>query len=166
MGCYLLSATAIKRPRITFDLISVLVLSVSGTINTIGTVDLEFGSPLYGITGINVDFADLFEVILTPTSSDDLSIIRDMLIGDDEFYLSDEADLARGFDGNDIMYGYSGDDTLDGGDGDDKIYGGAGDDIIINTGGEDLFDGGDGVDTLITNLSLPVKEILGSGPIN
>ena len=125
------------------------LISVSGTVNTIGTVDLEFGSPLYGITGINVDFADLFEVILTPTSSDDLSIIRDMLIGDDTFYLSDQSDLARGFDGSDIMYGYSGDDTLDGGDGDDTIYGGDGDDQLEGGTGNNVLTGGLGSDTYV-----------------
>ena len=38
---------------------------------------------------------------------------------------------------------------------------GAGNDTIINTGGEDLFDGGSGVDTLITDLSQSVKDRLG-----
>ena len=63
--------------------------------------------------------------------------------------------------GDDILRGGAGDDTLSGWMGNDEIYGGRGDDVIINTGGEDLFDGGEGVDTLVTDLSQTVKDELG-----
>jgi Ca2+-binding RTX toxin-like protein len=147
------------------------IISVSGTINTIGTVDLETGSPLYGITGINVDFADLAEIILTPTSSDDLSIIRDMLIGDDTFYLSDQSDLARGFNGNDIMYGYFGDDKLYGGAGNDKSYGQGGADRLYMDAGNDTLNGGTGTDWLyvtgstnsVVNLAKTTAQNTGYG---
>ena len=72
-----------------------------------------------------------------------------------------EANTILGGNGNDIIRGGNGDDTLSAWMGDDEVYAGAGDDIIINTGGEDLFDGGEGIDTLITDLSQSVKDRLG-----
>ncbi|MGC6390381.1 MAG: calcium-binding protein, partial [Alphaproteobacteria bacterium] len=63
--------------------------------------------------------------------------------------------------GDDVLDGGAGNDTLSAWMGDDEVYAGAGDDIIINTGGEDLFDGGEGIDTLITDLSQSVKDRLG-----
>jgi Ca2+-binding RTX toxin-like protein len=76
--------------------------------------------------------------------------------------VGDDADnvLTTG-SGNDTLTGGAGNDTLSAWIGNDKVYAGAGNDTIINTGGEDLFDGGDGVDTLITDLSQSVKDRLG-----
>ena len=70
-------------------------------------------------------------------------------------------DILNGGDGDDTLYGGGGDDTLSAWIGNDKVYAGAGNDTIINTGGQDLFDGGDGVDTLVTDLSQSVKDKLG-----
>ena len=63
--------------------------------------------------------------------------------------------------GDDVLNGGAGDDRLSAWIGNDEVYAGAGNDTIINTGGEDLFDGGSGVDTLITDLSQSVKDRLG-----
>ena len=63
--------------------------------------------------------------------------------------------------GDDVIRGGAGDDRLSAWIGNDEVYAGSGNDTIINTGGEDLFDGGEGVDTLITDLSQSVKDKLG-----
>ena len=60
-------------------------------------------------------------------------------------------DTITGGAGNDTLSGGAGNDTLDGGDGDDEIYGGDGDDIIYTSAGNDIYDGGDGIDTVITD---------------
>ena len=105
--------------------------------------------------GVEIDYNDAVASSLASKSSASL--------GSDD-------DTLDGGAGNDTLSGGAGDDVLRGGDGDDKlsawigndeVYAGAGNDTIINTGGEDLFDGGSGVDTLITDLSQSVKDRLG-----
>jgi Ca2+-binding RTX toxin-like protein len=92
--------------------------------------------------------------------------------GDEDNIFTTDAgdDVITGGGGNNTLNGGAGDDTLKGGAGDDtlsawigndKVYAGAGNDTIINTGGEDLFDGGEDIDTLVTDLSQAVKDKLG-----
>ncbi|MFD1216105.1 calcium-binding protein [Microbulbifer celer] len=61
-----------------------------------------------------------------------------------------EADLIRGFNGNDQLSGASGDDHLEGGNGADILSGGSGDDQLIGGRGDDLyvFNAGDGQDVI------------------
>ena len=158
-------ATAfISETDITYD--DKNLSSLAGTINTIGTVLVDGGIPLHGITGISVDVGDLMDSVLTPSSSDDQSIMSEMLNGNDTFNLSDDADLARGLNGSDMMYGYAGNDKLYGGSGNDRLYGGnnndklyggsgadkvygqAGNDSLYMDAGNDTLDGGSGTDWL------------------
>ena len=131
--------------------------SLSGSIDTFGTVNLDSGIGLYGISGVNVELGDLIDAVLTPSRSDDFSILSKMLNGNDTFDLSDEADLARGLNGADTMYGYAGNDKLYGGNNNDKLYGGngndksygqAGNDHLYMDAGNDTLDGGSGTDWL------------------
>jgi Ca2+-binding RTX toxin-like protein len=63
------------------------------------------------------------------------------------------ADTLIGTAGNDEIFSYAGNDFIEDGLGDDYVYAGIGDDTINNIGGTDYFDGGDGVDTLITDVT-------------
>ena len=72
-------------------------------------------------------------------------------VGDDTITGGAGNDTITGGAGNDTLSGGAGNDTLDGGDGDDEIYGGDGDDIIYTSAGNDIYDGGDGIDTVITD---------------
>ena len=72
-------------------------------------------------------------------------------LSDDIFYGDNGKDTITGGAGNDTLNGGAGNDTLDGGEGDDEIYGGDGDDIIYTSAGNDIYDGGDGIDTVITD---------------
>ena len=50
-----------------------------------------------------------------------------------------------------VIRGVQGDDTITGGEGDDEIYGGDGNDTIYTSAGNDIYDGGAGIDTVITD---------------
>ena len=57
--------------------------------------------------------------------------------------------------GDMTVYGTSGDNIITTGNGSDTVYAGAGDDVINNnTSGTDYFDGGDGIDTYATDVSI------------
>ena len=122
--------------------------SLAGTINVIGTISLNGNTSVHGISGINVDFGDLIEAMITPTSLDDQLLINEMLTGNDTFNLSDENDLARGFDGSDKMRGHLGNDKLYGGNNNDKLYGGKGNDLLKGDAGRDILQGNTGKDTM------------------
>ena len=51
------------------------------------------------------------------------------------------------------MTGTSGPDVIEDTTGSDRIFALGGDDVIINRGGSDYFDGGEGQDTLRTDLT-------------
>ena len=128
--------------------------------------------------GLSLDFDIVFDLTaedphmrhyaVTPDGTDYAwdeiySIENYTLIGDFDVTLTgdDQANILVSDSGDDVLRGGDGDDRLSAWIGNDEVYAGAGNDTIINTGGEDLFDGGSGVDTLITDLSQSVKDRLG-----
>ena len=128
--------------------------------------------------GLSLDFDIVFDLTaedphmrhyaVTPDGTDYAwdeiySIENYTLIGDFDVTLTgdDQANILVSDSGDDVLRGGDGDDKLSAWIGNDEVYAGAGNDTIINTGGEDLFDGGSGVDTLITDLSQSVKDRLG-----
>lgn len=81
--------------------------------------------------------------------------------GDDTIFGGDGDDLLYGGEGNDRLYGEDGNDLLDGGPGDDMLVGGPGDDQLLGgpgddtiwTGlGTDFVDGGEGVNSILSEL--------------
>ena len=91
--------------------------------------------------------------------------------GNDTVIGTEGVDTIKGGTGNDILQGRGGNDSLDGGVGNDTIDGGVGNDVLFAGGGVDLlfgnegndtlnflttqvagttFDGGSGIDTLVT----------------
>ena len=61
-----------------------------------------------------------------------------------------------------IFLGTNIDDVFYGTDGDDEIHGGDGDDIIYASAGNDIYDGGDGIDTVITDYINSPPSVGGS----
>lgn len=120
-----------------------------------------------GFGGITVDFADGAGTVIDSWGNTDTFTDIDQIVGsqnDDYMEATGNTGVRfRGEDGNDILIGTNEDDILEGGDGDDEItdgsgtdqsYGGDGDDIFHNQGGaNDLFDGGEGSDTLVTDVT-------------
>ena len=99
-------------------------------------------------TGWNVDMSLFFNTGDTPEIGDDFDIIRDVMSGADEVYLSEYDDSFRGFGGNDTMEGGGGFDTLAGNDGEDVLYGGLKGDFLDGGNDNDTLRGNEGVDTL------------------
>ena len=60
-------------------------------------------------------------------------------IGNDEFFLTAQADTVHAGDGNDTVDGYLGNDWIDGGAGNDEITGGVGADTLTGGAGNDVF---------------------------
>jgi Ca2+-binding RTX toxin-like protein len=73
-------------------------------------------------------------------------------------------DMLFGGSGNDTLYGGDGNDFLDGGTGSDWLYGGAGDDVLRvgPLSSNAVMDGGDGFDTVLTNVAISQTTQLAS----
>ena len=108
--------------------------SYYGTPTGEGTVT---GYSLYGnwssdllvdISGISVPASWVLDAALTPSTADDIAIVRTAMAGADTVYGSGYADVLDGFNGNDAIYGYSGNDT---------VYGEAGNDYLSGMDGND-----------------------------
>lgn len=101
--------------------------------------ETRYGTNLVSITGLHLAVKDLVKVALTATWSDDLSLVKSILSGDDSIYGSRYADVLLGYKGNDILSGKAGNDKLYGSDGNDLLYGGAGHDSLNGGAGSDTF---------------------------
>ncbi|WP_225007222.1 calcium-binding protein [Novosphingobium percolationis] len=121
--------------------------TVTGFSKFTGRLD-DFSHAEYRITGIALTGADVGAAMKTQATEDDIALLSKAFSGKDTFTLSDDADLANGYAGDDVIYGNDGGDLLYGGAGNDKVYGGAGDDQLEGGAGNDLLAGGGGVDTL------------------
>ena len=87
--------------------------------------------------------------------------------GADSLYGGDGDDYLDGGDGNDTLsggagaddlYGGAGNDAINSGDDEDSVFAGAGndvitDDIAMSPADDDTYDGGDGIDTLVHDLT-------------
>lgn len=104
--------------------------------------------PFFGIDGFSASAAALYAAGLTSGTGDDRAIIDQALSGNDEFSLSQYADVAYGRDGDDAMTGSGGDDFLAGGPGSDAVFGGAGNDTLAGGAGDDTVYGAAGSDTM------------------
>ncbi len=111
-----------------------------GTVN--GYLELGWNGFEYveswGIENISLSARNLYESAVSATTADEYALIYQALAGDDDFYLSNGADIAFGQGGNDWMFGFAGHDML---------YGEAGNDLIAGGLGNDVIDGGVGIDT-------------------
>lgn len=120
-----------------------------------------------GSGGIIANFADGAGTVLDSWGNTDTFTDIDQIVGsqsDDRLEATGSTGVRfRGEEGDDILIGTDEDDILEGGDGNDEItdgfgtdqvFGGDGDDIFHNQGGpNDLFDGGEGSDTLVTDVT-------------
>lgn len=112
----------------------------------------------WGMKNISISAISLASAALTPSNSDDLTLVSQVLSGNNEFNMSEYADTIRGFAGNDTIYGSGGNDSISGDAGADRLFGGAGNDVINGgenndwlTGniGQDKLTGGGGSDTFV-----------------
>ncbi len=71
-----------------------------------------------------------------------------MMVFEERYVGSDDADYFRATDGATEIFGHGGDDDLAGGAGDDWIDGGTGNDLLEGGGGDDRLIGGDGTDAV------------------
>lgn len=112
---------------------------------------LESGVPVevFSIENMSHSAADLYSAAQTVTTADDDSIMRTILSGNDNFYLSSQADTAFGWNGNDVMQAGAGRDRLEGGRGADRLMGEAGHDTLVGNQGADVLNGGSGRDRLL-----------------
>ena len=74
-------------------------------------------------------------------------------VGEDKLKGGKGDDVLLGGDGDDYLKGDKGNDQLDGGAGDDKLKGGSGDDVLNGGAGNDKVDGDSGDDLAIFNVS-------------
>ncbi len=109
------------------------------------------------LVGFNLRATEMFAAFQTTSTTDDLVLIRKMLVGndsiklsvnDDEFYGWTGNDSLRGFGGDDTLKGDAGNDTLIGDAGNDRLLGGSDGDVLSGGAGNDVMNGGYGVDTL------------------
>ena len=99
-------------------------------------------TPRTSLTKISVSAVSFYQAAMSKSPSDDRQFFESVFKGNDEFNLSDDNDIIRGYAGNDKIYGEAGDDYLDGGIGNDFIDGGTGRDTIIGGIGNDKLIGG------------------------
>lgn len=153
---------------------------IAGIVQSIG--ENYPGSIFYYISGINVSAVEIYNAALTVSAMDEYNLIATALSGNDTFNLSDGADYALGFSGNDALYGMAGNDmlfgnlgndTLQGGTGSDTLAGGAGNDIYVLDGGETVVEAAEeGTDTVHTSVAytlaanVEVLVLTGSAAIN
>jgi serralysin len=92
------------------------------------------------LEGISVSAVSLYRAALTDGTSDDFTLLAQILGGADTFQLSSGGDRIRGYGGNDKLFGKGGNDTLQGDGGNDVLTGGAGKDTLTGGAGSDVFD--------------------------
>ncbi|WKT60104.1 calcium-binding protein [Microbulbifer thermotolerans] len=109
------------------------------------TIEFESGGLLtaediFGAFGLSVPApVEGYAQTLDGSSGDDAALVG-----------GSEADLIRGFNGNDQLQGAAGSDRLEGGNGADSLTGGSGNDLLIGGRGDDtyVFNAGDGQDVV------------------
>jgi Ca2+-binding RTX toxin-like protein len=90
----------------------------------------------------------IWNAVESSSVADDQAILKQLLSGSDEFYLSAYDDKVYGHAGRDKIFGYDGADELQGGTGRDRLYGGWGNDRLIGGTQADFINGGTGWDKL------------------
>jgi Ca2+-binding RTX toxin-like protein len=118
-----------------------------GTVRFLGEADLSTGK-VWTAQGIAVSAAALDRAATTSTNSDDIQLMSVALSGNDEFYLSNQSDAARGYGGHDLAFLGGGNDTFYGDDGVDLIFGESGNDYLNGGLDSDLLTGGTGNDRI------------------
>ena len=103
----------------------------------------------WGVRDFSVPATSFYSAMQTETKTDDAALLASILAGNDRFDLSNYADKAYAYGGNDRMLGLGGNDTLDGGAGTDTLFGGAGNDRILGGTGKDIMSGSSGSDVFI-----------------
>ena len=98
-----------------------------------------FGKVALTITNISVSASDLVRVAHSAGNSDDQSLIRANLAGNDAINGGSDRDVIYGYGGNDTLRGNAGDDIMNGGLGNDLITGGLGRDLLSGAAGNDRF---------------------------
>lgn len=115
--------------------------STDGTTLTGGTVtgfnQSFLGTPIAQATGISIAATTVSSLILSGQS---LSLIQQIMAGND---------VVNGTGGIDLLHGNAGDDTIDGGAGSDALFGDAGNDRITGGVGNDVINGGTGTDVAV-----------------
>lgn len=136
------------------------LFSIGAPGSTINSLRVTFGATVFEVTGLNLDFFQLFQGIL---SGNPAAGFAAYLTGDDTILGGDLADAIEDLVGHNRLFGGAGADTLTSGSGNDFIYGqsanggsdggdsisaGAGGDYVNGNGGNDTISGGDGSDRI------------------
>lgn len=93
----------------------------------------------WGIESFSHSAVSFSNAAFTTSTIDDLSIVSQILNGNDTFYLSDYADVIRGYSGNDTIYAFGGNDIIYGDSGNDYIDGGLGTDVASYASSSDNY---------------------------
>jgi Ca2+-binding RTX toxin-like protein len=134
----------VRGSGITFDFSGNII---AGQVNAVGEY-FWGGDDIWLAEGVGFSAAELYNAVLSFSTSDDLALIASALSGSDFIDLSDQVDRVSGFDGDDVIYGRLGNDILYGGSGSDEIFGENDSDILYGQDGNDLLVGGSGNDFL------------------
>jgi len=109
----------------------------------------------FSIEDISVPANSIYQAALTPSTVDDTDLLRSISQGNDAYRLSDFADLARTYGGNDAIQGGAGNDFIDGGEGIDRaLFLGPSSRYKLTVGSTSITVqdkvGSDGTDTLVS----------------
>lgn len=116
---------------------------------TVNKLEISLNSSLlWSISGVSVAVTGIRDAVLSPSRTDDLQLLGNILSGNDTFIGSFGTDVFLGYAGNDTLNGNGGNDVLNGMSGLDTIFGGAGNDTIMGERGADKLYGGDGNDSI------------------
>lgn len=122
--------------------LSLFVMLPGGRLQHVETIEGSVGTPLHGITGIEmVETSDGIRIFVTTQSA---PFLAEYSLTFDNLGVNRQADARGG-----TLNGTTGDDILSGGPGNDLLQGGNGDDIIIDGAGADSMLGGTGADLFI-----------------
>jgi Ca2+-binding RTX toxin-like protein len=97
--------------------------ATSGIFNYFGSGSDGFD---WFVAGVSVSAVLLDDAVSSSTVADDFALFVSLFGGNDEIYLSQDADSFDAGAGHDLLYGFGGNDVLNGGSGNDSIYGGEG----------------------------------------
>jgi Ca2+-binding RTX toxin-like protein len=108
--------------------------ATSGIFNYFGSGSDGFD---WFLTGVSVSAVLLDGAVSSSTVADDFALFVSLFGGNDEIYLSQDADSFDAGAGHDLLYGFGGNDTLVGGEGNDTLIGGLGNDTLNGGAGND-----------------------------
>jgi Ca2+-binding RTX toxin-like protein len=153
-----ITISLVDQPNVSLVLKGSFTYSADGESLTGGSVN---SAELHGAGGaltMNFTPVQVLSLLDAVRSQPPAVFLENLLATKNNIQATPNADLLRGFGGDDNINGDGGADTMFGGPGDDALWGMNGDDYLRGDEGNDLIEGGDGFDDLNGNMGNDVID--------